>query len=110
MQFTASTLRLATFGLAGLLITAPAQAEPLTRGGMLSASCAGCHGPDGRSPGAIPGINGKSAEFVREALEEFRSGKRESTVMGRHAKAYTDEEIRLIAEYVAGRDEKEGTQ
>jgi sulfide dehydrogenase cytochrome subunit len=79
------------------------EGEALTRGGMLSASCAGCHGPDGRSPGAIPNLSGKSAEFIRTALEEFRSGKRASTVMGRHAKAYTDEEVALIADYLASR-------
>lgn len=77
--------------------------EQLSRGGMLSASCAGCHGPDGRSPGAIPGISGKNAEFIRAALEDFRSGKRASTVMGRHAKGYTDEEFALIADYLASR-------
>lgn len=100
-------LGLATAGLTGLLLAAAAQAEPLTRGGMLSASCAGCHGPEGRSPGAIPGINGKSAEYIEQALREFRSGERESTVMGRHAKAYSDDEIRQIAEYLAAaRDEE----
>jgi len=29
----------------------------------------------------------------------FKSGARYSTVMSRHAKGYSDEEIRLIAEY-----------
>lgn len=87
----------------GATAAAAAGAEPLTRGSMLSASCAGCHGPDGRSPGAIPAISGKTAEFIRTALDEFRSGKRASTVMGRHAKAYTDEEIALIADYLASR-------
>lgn len=85
------------------LPAATAGAEELSRGGMLSASCAGCHGPDGRSPGAIPSISGKDAEFIRTALEEFRSGKRASTVMGRHAKGYTDEELALIADYLASR-------
>lgn len=89
--------------LIGALPAAYAGAEELSRGGMLSASCAGCHGTDGRSPGAIPDISGKTAEFIRVALEEFRSGKRTSTVMGRHAKAYTDEEIALIADYLASR-------
>jgi sulfide dehydrogenase cytochrome subunit len=85
--------------LASLSLALPAQAEELSQGGMLSASCAGCHGPAGRSPGAIPALSGKTAEFIRTALEEFRSGERASTVMGRHAKGYTDEEILLIAEY-----------
>ena len=82
-----------------LLLASPAQAGELTRGEMLSASCAGCHGTDGHSPGSIPDISNKSAEFIRVSMEEFRSGTRESTVMGRQAKGYSDEEILLIAEY-----------
>lgn len=73
----------------------------ITRGAMLSNSCAACHGTDGRSPGAIPSIDGKSAEFLERTLIEFREGRRPATVMGRHASGYTDEEIRLIAEYFA---------
>jgi sulfide dehydrogenase cytochrome subunit len=82
-----------------LLLASPAQTGELTQGEMLSASCAGCHGTDGHSPGSIPDISGKSAEFIRTSLQEFSSGERESTVMGRQAKGYSDEEIRLIAEY-----------
>jgi sulfide dehydrogenase cytochrome subunit len=85
--------------LSGLLMVLSGQARELSRGAMLSASCAGCHGTDGHSPGSIPDISGKSAEFIRVSLEDFRSGNRPSTVMGRHAKGYTDEEILLIAEY-----------
>jgi len=83
----------------------PLQAETdpieLTRGAMLSNSCAACHGTDGNSPGAIPSIGGKSASFIEGALRDFRSGKRTGTVMGRHASGYSDEEIRLIAEFFA---------
>lgn len=68
---------------------------------MLSHSCAGCHGTDGKSPGAIPSIHGKSSEFIAKALQEFRAGTRSSTVMERHARGYTDEEIQLIAEHFA---------
>ena len=62
-------------------------------------TCAACHGTDGKSPGAIPAINGKSAGFIVESLKEFRSGVRPSTVMGRHATGYSDEEIQLIADF-----------
>ena len=86
-----------------LLLASPGQAGDLSRGEMLSVSCAGCHGTDGHSPGSIPDISDKSAEYIRASMEEFRSGKRESTVMGRQAKGYTDEEILLIAEYFAKR-------
>ena len=72
-----------------LLLAPVGQAEELSRAAMLSASCEGCHGPYGRSPGAIPPIAGKSAEYLREALEGFRSGESEATVMDRHVKGYT---------------------
>ncbi len=75
------------------------QATEITRGVMLSNSCAACHGTDGRSPGAMPSINGKSAEFISQALLDFRQGRRSATVMGRHASGYSDEEIKLIAEH-----------
>jgi len=73
----------------------------ITQGSMLALSCTGCHGTDGQSPGAIPTIAGKSASYLIMALKDFRSGNTASTVMERHAKGYTDEEIKLIAEYFA---------
>jgi len=76
--------------------------DVITRGAMLSNSCAACHGTDGKSPGAIPSINGKSSQFISRALHEFRDGTRPATVMGRHASGYTDEEIQLIAEHFSG--------
>jgi sulfide dehydrogenase cytochrome subunit len=69
------------------------------RGEILALSCAGCHGTDGKSTGIIPSIYGKSPDYIESALKEFKSGARTSTVMGRHAKGYSDEEIHLIAQY-----------
>jgi sulfide dehydrogenase cytochrome subunit len=85
----------------GLVLVPSGQAEELSRAAMLSASCEGCHGTDGRSPGAIPTIAGKSADYLQETLESFRAGDKEGTVMDRHVKGYSEEEIRLIAEYFA---------
>ena len=84
---------------ATLLVMPAVQADELSRAAILSASCEGCHGTGGRSPGAIPAIAGKSADYLREALESFRSGEKKATVMGRHATGYSDEDIRQIAEY-----------
>ncbi|MCK4744362.1 MAG: c-type cytochrome [Sulfuriflexus sp.] len=91
------------FPITALLLAAAttSQAAGISQGAMLSNSCAACHGTDGKSPGAIPSIHGKSSQFISRTLTEFRSGKRPSTVMGRHTKGYSDEEIRLIAEYFA---------
>ncbi len=92
----------------GSLLVVPASGAvervEITRGAILSSSCAGCHGTDGASPAAIPSIAGKTAEFIENAMLDFRSGKRPGTVMNRHASGYTDEEIRLIAEFFATRE------
>ncbi|ACF10438.1 cytochrome c class I [Chlorobaculum parvum NCIB 8327] len=78
---------------------APEQSKSIPRGEILSLSCAGCHGTDGKSESIIPTIYGRSAEYIESALLDFKSGARPSTVMGRHAKGYSDEEIHQIAEY-----------
>jgi sulfide dehydrogenase cytochrome subunit len=85
--------------LVSVVLLPSMHAGELGRGALLSSSCEGCHGTNGHSPGSIPDISGKTAEYIRLAMEDFRSGKRQSTVMGRHMKGYTDEEILLIAEY-----------
>jgi sulfide dehydrogenase cytochrome subunit len=96
-------LKLIFYAVLAILISAvllpSMHAGELSREALLSASCEGCHGTNGHSPGSIPDISGKTAEYIRLAMEDFRSGKRQSTVMGRHMKGYTDEEILLIAEY-----------
>ncbi len=56
----------------------------------LALNCFTCHGTDGRSPGAMPGINGKSA------------GEGDPTIMNRIARGYSDEEIDRIADFLAG--------
>ena len=89
----------------GLLSAHQVQADEISRATLLSISCAGCHGTDGYSPGSIPVIGGKSSDFIATALTEFRNGERTGTVMGRHATGYTDEEILLIADYFAGREQ-----
>ena len=90
----------------GLVLVPAGQAEELSRAAMLSVSCEGCHGTHGRSPGEIPPIAGKSVEYLRETLEGFRSDDTPATVMGRHVKGYSEEEIRLIAEYFSKQSEQ----
>lgn len=91
---------------AGMLLAPAGHAGELSRAAMLSASCEGCHGTHGRSKGAIPPIAGKSAEYLCETMESFRAGEKEATVMDRHVKGYTEEEIRLIAEYFSQQSEQ----
>ncbi len=69
---------------------------------MLANTCAGCHGTDGASAGDImPIIGGMEKEYMQLVLEEFKSGERSSTIMGRIAKGYSDTELKAIASYLA---------
>lgn len=71
---------------------------------MLAETCAGCHGTDGASVGpASPTIGGMNAEYFVEIMEGFRDDSIYSTVMGRIAKGYSDEEIAAMAGFFAGR-------
>lgn len=96
-------LLLAVFMFCSVACVNEALAMEITRAVMLSNSCAACHGTDGRSPGAIPSINGKSTQFLVQALHDFQDGKRSATIMGRHATGYSDEEIQLIADFFSSR-------
>ena len=80
-----------------LILPVVVQADELSRAAMLSYTCAGCHGTNGISPGSIPSIYCKTPDAIQKALKEYRDGTRFSTVMGRHVKGYTDDEIQLIA-------------
>jgi len=72
-------------------------------GAMLANSCEGCHGSDGNSQGpAMPTIAGMSKNYMVEVMEEFRDDETKSTIMGRIAKGYTDDEIKAMAAYYAG--------
>jgi sulfide dehydrogenase cytochrome subunit len=68
---------------------------------LLSVSCAGCHGPNGHSPGAIPSIYGRTPRYIAETLLAFRADQRSATVMNRIAKGYSDAEIDAVAQEIA---------
>ncbi len=80
-------------------------------GQMLAETCAGCHGTDGLSLGpASPTLAGFNPEYFTESMKGFQDGKVYSTVMGRIAKGYTEEEIKLMAEYFKAKPYKAADQ
>ncbi len=70
-------------------------------GRTLGVTCNGCHGTDGHSKGAVPSLAGLPAGQIAQSLRDFKSGKRPSTIMGRLARGYDDEEITAVSEYFA---------
>ncbi len=84
--------------------------EKIYRGGNPAtgvAACIACHGPTGAGNSAanFPKIGGQHAAYVVKALNDFKSGARSNDVnqmMRGVAAKMTDEEIKAVAEFVAG--------
>lgn len=95
------TMRNFLSGLAGLLLLAPlaAQAEPPI-GRLLASQCAQCHGTDGRAVGDMDSLAGE--DELWEEMQEMKYSNDTGDIMHRQAKGYTEEQIRLIAQYYAG--------
>ena len=86
--------------LAALQAAAVAQG---TAGRDLAASCAQCHGTQGRSVSTeVTALAGLPKDLIVQRMQEFRDGKRPATVMHQLAKGYTDAQIDRIAGYFAG--------
>ena len=71
------------------------------RGAALAHTCVTCHGPEGRSQGAIPSLTTLSSADIMTALQAFRAETRPSTVMHRIAKGLDDTDITAVATYFA---------
>ena len=69
----------------------------------LAATCANCHGADGRSATKeVISLAGLPKNFLLDQMKAFKEGKRPATIMHQLAKGYTDAQIELIADYFAG--------
>ncbi|MEO1940762.1 MAG: c-type cytochrome [Candidatus Thioglobus sp.] len=66
---------------------------------LLVSSCAACHGTQGHSVGGTPRLAGLDSLHFIEQMRQFTSEERPSTVMHHHATGYTEEEIKLMAEF-----------
>ncbi|MCM5679301.1 c-type cytochrome [Schlegelella sp. S2-27] len=69
----------------------------------LAATCANCHGTDGRTVdgSAVPALAGMPATYLVEQMKAFKAGTRQATVMHQIAKGYDDRQIDQIAAYFA---------
>ena len=63
-----------------------------------ASSCSGCHG--GVAP--LPVVAGRKASDIVAAMDAFRTGTRQATVMDRIAKGFTHDESVAISAWWAG--------
>ena len=67
-----------------------------------AAACTACHGQDG--VGTLPGnptLAGQHADYLTQALNDYRLGKRQNPVMGSFAAQLTRDDINALAGYFA---------
>ena len=99
----ALALPLLAAGLAGasaVQAQTPAAAHPhLARN--LAATCANCHGTNGQARGDMKNLAGVAADKIVAMMADYKAGNQPATIMHQIAKGYTDEQIRLIAGYLA---------
>ncbi|MBV2089633.1 MAG: c-type cytochrome [Candidatus Thiodiazotropha sp. (ex Ctena orbiculata)] len=90
---------------AAVIFSGSLVAEGVRTPSMLANTCAGCHGTLGASAGDLmPIIGGMEKEFLQMILLEYKTGERDSTIMGRIAKGYSDAELKAIASFMADQE------
>lgn len=71
-----------------------------------AASCANCHGTNGKAQPGIESLAGMSATDMVKKMSEFKAGTRPATIMHQLSKGYSDEQIASIAAYFAAQQKK----
>jgi cytochrome subunit of sulfide dehydrogenase len=95
---------LPTVAALGLLAaTSLAQAADPNLARNLAATCANCHGTNGKAvPGAgMDELAGMDKAKILQKVGEFKTGVKPASIMHQISKGYTDEQLDLIATYFA---------
>lgn len=95
-------------GLAAALLlggSTAGAAEPPPGGPPGASSCTGCHAVKKIANSEIPRIAGRKAQDIVTFMREYRSGAWPSSVMGRIAKGFDDQQIDAIAAWFAAQPE-----
>lgn len=90
---------------AGIAAAAPLAAQAQSPDALytrsLAATCAQCHGTNGRSAdgSALAALAGMPRDYMLQQLRAFRDGSRPATVMHQIAKGFTEPQLEQIAGY-----------
>lgn len=87
---------------------APAPAKPVgnaDKGRTLTYTCQGCHGIEGYKNAYpnyhVPRIGGQSAEYLTNALTEYKNGNRKHPTMQAQSQSFSDQDIADIAAFLS---------
>jgi cytochrome subunit of sulfide dehydrogenase len=99
-----SALTLGAMGM-GLCSALPALAQDQQQLYLksLAATCANCHGTNGKAPegSAVVSLAGVPQDYIVAQMAAFKSGARPATIMHQISKGYSDAQIAQIATYFA---------
>ena len=86
-----------------LVAGAPALAGGNAEAGKAkSATCAGCHGPDGNSPAAsFPKLAGQYEDYLYQSLKDYKNGKRKNPIMAGLVAGLSDQDMQDLAAFFA---------
>ena len=94
--------RIVRGGVAVALAAAlPALAQDVNLARNLAATCANCHGTNGQAKGDMKPLAGLSADKIVAMVADYKSGAQPATIMHQISKGYTDDQLKLIANYFA---------
>jgi cytochrome subunit of sulfide dehydrogenase len=103
LKFTAFTAGLAS--VASMMLAPHAQAQDAQTLNIrsLAATCANCHGTNGKAHdgSAVVSLAGLQKDYIVAQMKAFQSGARPATIMHQLAKGYSDQQIEQIATYFA---------
>jgi cytochrome c553 len=72
-----------------------------TAGKAKVAACAGCHGANGEGKDKNPPLAGKAEAQLAQAMQDYKSGKRQNAIMKTFAGKLSDQDIADVAAYYA---------
>jgi cytochrome subunit of sulfide dehydrogenase len=70
-------------------------------GRNLAATCANCHGTNGKSVGGMESLAGLPKDKIVKNMKEFKSGDKPASIMHQLAKGYNDAQIDAIATFLS---------
>jgi cytochrome c553 len=96
---SATILSLLAAALALSATSAVAGGDPVA-GKAKTVTCVACHGQDGNSiDPQYPRLAGQYADYMEQALHEYKSGQRDNAIMKGFASQLSDQDIADVAAY-----------
>ena len=83
------------------IVSTPQAAGDIAAGKAKAGACAGCHGANGEGKAPNPALAGKAQDGFVQAMQDYKSGKRNNPIMKTFATPLSDQDMANLAAYYA---------